>query len=196
MRKLEKKKRKEESCDDKFIIGAVGRLAHQKNPYFAIDVIEHVIKNKEDVVFWWIGSGGLDADVKEYVSKKGLTGKIRLFGSRKDVPELYQAMDLFFLPSKFEGFGLACLEAEAAGLPCVISTEFPNEINVTGDVIQIPLEKSSEEWASIIESMERRTNREEGFHIVNKSVYCDKVSGEKLAAFYCKAINMSCGERK
>ena len=194
---IRNQKRAEEGCTNKIVIGAVGRLAHQKNPYFAIDVIEKVVESRDDIVFWWIGSGGLDQDIKRYVDEKGLEGKIKLLGSRSDVTELYQAMDLFFLPSRFEGFGLACLEAEAAGLPCVVSTEFPSEINVTGAVKQISLDKNLDVWAiEISNALRKKADREEGFAKVNGSVYSNKVSGSKLTEFYLELIAHSCGEDK
>lgn len=188
-------KREELDCVDKTVIGAVGRLAYQKNPFFAIDVIERAVRERNDIVFWWIGSGPLDNEVKDYVKRKGLETKVTLFGSRNDVAELYQAMDIFFLPSKFEGFGLACLEAQAAGLPCVVSTEFPREVNVSGLVSQVSQEDSLDIWKDeIIKVANLKPERKKGFDIVDRSDFSDSVSGHKLTEFYIHLMDNDNGE--
>ena len=189
-----KKKRDELTCDDKIVIGAVGRLAYQKNPYFAIDVIEKALLIRDDIVFWWIGSGQLDQQVKDYVKRKNLDKKVTFFGSRNDVAELYQAMDVFFLPSIFEGFGLACLEAQAAGLPCVISTEFPQEVNVSGFVSQVSLDSSIDVWAKEILRMSGvKVDRNKAVDIVSESDFSDSVSGHKLSEFYFQLLDKENG---
>ena len=187
---IRNRKRLEEGCFNKTIIGTVGRLAYQKNPFFAIDVIEKVLSLRDDVEYWWIGSGGLDNEVQQYVEDKKLTERIKLLGSRTDVPDLYQAMDLFFLPSKFEGFGLACLEAQTSGLFCIVSTEFPKEIDVTGCVQQISLGDSLDIWASsVLRALEKRIDRRKGFTAVNSSVYSTGSSGNKLVEYYMKQLD-------
>ena len=80
----------------------VGHL-YKKSPYFAIDVIEKVHQSNPSIVYWWIGSGELDDQLRAYVEKKGLGKVVSFLGSRDDVQDLYQAMDVFFLPSLFEG---------------------------------------------------------------------------------------------
>ncbi len=178
-----------ENANEKKIIGSVGRLAEQKNPFFAVDVIGKVIKLRPDVQYWWIGSGPLDKEVKKYVESKHLAGKIKLMGSRTDMSELYQAMDIFFLPSKFEGFGIACIEAEAAGLTCVVSDQFPSEVNITGNVYFGSLNQSTDEWADLlINSIEKCPNRIEGNRSCRKSIFSIEKSGETLLNVYKKCL--------
>lgn len=182
--------RKQEKCEEKRIIGTIGRLTDAKNPYFAIDVIESVIQHNSDIEYWWIGSGALDYEVADYVRKKGLEKNIRLLGSRSDIPELLQALDLFFLPSKSEGFGLACLEASAAGLPCVVSDEFPTDINVTGNVQFVALQRSREEWAEILlEQLTCIPDRKDAYEKVRHSNCSDIDAGEKLHKYYRSILN-------
>ena len=108
-----------------------------------------------------------------------------MLGSREDLKDLYHAMDAFFLPSKGEGFGLACIEAEAAGLPCVISNNFPSEVNITGDVQFIPLEEDISKWAdAIIASLEKNIDRTSGNKILRESPYSRAGSGSMLTDFY------------
>ncbi len=177
--------RARENSDKVKIIGTVGRLAVPKNPFFAIDVIEEVLKKRQDAEYWWIGSGPLDEQVKQYVESRHLEDRIKLKGSRIDMPDLYQAMDVFFLPSKFEGFGIACVEAEAAGLPCVVSDRLPKEVDITSNVIFVSLDQSAGFWADkIIACMEKRPNRTDGNRLCKNSRYSLYNSGDALRSVY------------
>ena len=141
-------------------------------------------------MYWWIGSGALDEQVAEYVRKKGLEKKIRLFGSRSDIPDLLQALDLFFLPSKSEGFGLACLEASTAGLPCVVSDEFPIDINVTGNVRFVSLQRSVQEWTeTLLEQLMNFPDRLDAYEKIQHSVCSDIDAGKNLYEYYCSLLD-------
>lgn len=185
-----KRIRRQEKCEGKRIIGSIGRMADAKNPFFAIDVIEKVVHSNSDIMYWWIGSGALFEQVHDYVQKKGLEKKIRLFENRPDIPDLLQAIDLFFMPSKSEGFGLACLEAEAAGLQCVVSDEFPNEVDVTGNVRFVSLRQTKQEWAEIIlEQLTNNPDRIDANEKTQQSVYSDTDAGRHLYEYYCSLLN-------
>ena len=147
--------------------------------------MEEVLKRRDDIEYWWIGSGPLDEQTKNCIEEKGLSDRIRMLGSRDDLKDLYHAMDVFFLPSKGEGFGLACIEAEASGLPCVVSDKFPPEVNITGDVQFIPLEEDINKWAdAIIASLEKNIDRSNGNKILRESRYSRAGSGSMLTDFY------------
>lgn len=181
--------RKEANVTHKYVIGSVGRLAEAKNPFFSVNVIEEILKRRSDVEYWWIGSGPLDDQIKEYIESKGLSGRIKLFGSRSDCNDLYKAMDLFFLPSKGEGFGLACIEAEASGLPCVVSSNFPSEVNITGEVVFVPLDKEIDFWAStIITELDKVYDRADFNRILRSSKYSRAGSGSMLEDYYSKVL--------
>lgn len=181
--------RERENCVSNRVITAVGRLAHQKNPFFAFEVIEKVIEIRKDAVFWWIGDGELLEQAKEYIHRKHLDDNIKLFGSREDVSDLFQAADVFFLPSKFEGLGIACIEAQASGLPCIVSSEFPEEVDVTGNVTFMSLSESKDLWAKMFLSMldNKRCNLSEK---VNNSIYSCTKSGHVLEDYYNMLLGM------
>jgi glycosyltransferase EpsF len=182
--------RANENVTKKYVIGTVGRLAEAKNPLFAVDVMEQVLKRRGDVEYWWIGSGPLDEQTKKCIEEKGLSDRVRMLGSRDDLKDLYHAMDVFFLPSKGEGFGLACIEAEASGLPCVCSNNFPSEVNITGDVQFIPLEKEISLWAdAIIGSLDKNVDRLSANKILRESRYSRAGSGSSLTDFYEGLLN-------
>ena len=182
--------RANENVTRKYVVGTVGRLAEAKNPLFAVDVMEEVLKRRDDVEYWWIGSGPLDEQTKKCIEEKGLSDRVRMLGSRDDLKDLYHAMDVFFLPSKGEGFGLACIEAEASGLPCVCSNNFPSEVNITGDVQFIPLEKEISIWAdAIIGSLDKNVDRLSANKILRESRYSRAGSGSSLTVFYEGLLN-------
>ncbi len=182
--------RAKENVAKKYVVGTVGRVAEAKNPVFALNVMEEVLKRRSDIEYWWIGSGPLEGQLKNSIEEKGLSDRVRMLGSRDDLNYLYQGMDIFFLPSKGEGFGLACIEAEASGLPCVVSSNFPSEVNITGDVTFLPLEDSIDSWASaIIDAIGRNTDREGANRIIRDSSYSKAGSGNMLTDYYEKVLS-------
>ncbi len=173
----------------KFVIGTVGRMSIEKNPYFAIDIFKKLLNEIPNAEYWWVGSGPLDSAIKDYVSEQGLADKVRLLGSRDDVALLYQGMDTFFLPSKFEGLGLVCLEAQAAGLPCIVSDSVPEDVNITQKVIFVPLKASKNEWTtSFTRIMNIRHNRNDGYICLKNSAFSDDKNGTALYFYYQKVI--------
>ena len=118
-------------AESKIVVGTVGRLAAEKNPFFAMDVFQAFLERKSNAEYWWIGNGPLSEDVKKYIYRKGLERSVRLFGSRNDVVDLYQAMDVLFMPSTFEGLPVTGIEAQAMGLPMVVSDTVTNEMCYT-----------------------------------------------------------------
>lgn len=112
--------------ENKYVIGNVGRFVYQKNHEFLINVFSQVCKEAENVVLLLIGAGDLQSKIEKQTEELGIHGQVVFLGKRNDVEKLMQGMDIFVLPSRFDGFPLSLLEAQAAGLPCIAS-------NVPGD---------------------------------------------------------------
>ena len=175
---------------DRIVIGTVGRTTPQKNPYFAIKVIEQLSKKVPKLIYWWIGSGEMDQELKNHVKEKNLEDTIYFLGSRNDVSDLYQAMDVFFLPSLFEGLPLTGVEAQAFGLPCVVSDTVANEMVYTDLVHFVSLQDSVDDWVKALEEQikqipERRSYTEE----LKNSVYSAEGAGERLTNIYINMLN-------
>ena len=100
-------------------------------------------------------------------------GSIYLLGSRKDVNRLYQAMDVFLLPSRYEGLPVVAVEAQAAGLPCILSDCITNEVRITRDVTFLGLEVGSAQWANVVlrkkKNQRIKENRIEKFDIKHQA---------------------------
>lgn len=112
----------------------VARFTPQKNHRFLIEVFDGFQKKHPDATLVLVGSGSLEAEIKEMVRKRHLDSKAVFLGEVQDVENVLAAADCFLLPSFYEGFPIALIEAQAAGLPCVVSSRVPTEVNVAGGV--------------------------------------------------------------
>lgn len=147
------KKRKELNISDKFAVCHIGRLSYQKNPIRVVDIFAEVSKNDEDAVMISVGSGEMDDEVHRYAEEKGISDKIMFLGKRNDISEILQAADVFFLPSLFEGLPIVAVEAQASGLPCILSDNISKEAGITSNVSFLSLELSNIVWANEILSL-------------------------------------------
>ena len=173
----------------KYVIGVVGRLARQKNPFFAIDVFQEFINICPNAELWWVGNGPLEDDVNQHIKSKGLINAVRLLGSRNDVVDLYQAMDVFFMPSLFEGLPLTGVEAQAMGLPIVVSGTITNEMMYTDLVDFVSLSGSVGVWANHLKkALDRKVNRGSYSDKLKNSVFSDIECGERLTNLYTKLL--------
>ena len=149
--KIRKSVKETFNCQDKTIIGTVGRISPQKNPFFAMDVFKEYLKRNPHAMYWWIGTGILDDEVKEYTKKIGIENYVKFFGSRSDVNELYQAMDVLFMPSLFEGLPVTVIEAQAMNLKCVISDVITQEVEFSNLINWVSLNEKAEKWSIVLD---------------------------------------------
>jgi glycosyltransferase involved in cell wall biosynthesis len=126
--KKRKEVRKKLNIDDKYVIGHVGMFLEQKNHEFILQVFEEVAKAKEDSVLLLIGTGPDYDKIQKIIEEHHYKDRIICYGVTNNVSELYDAMDLFFFPSKHEGLGIVLLEAQIKGLKCVTSDVVPREV--------------------------------------------------------------------
>lgn len=121
---IREKIRNEYQCGQKTIIGYVGSFSYQKNVFSILKMAE---KLSDAYEIWMLGEGDYFEEFRKQMSEKGLEGRIRLFGNVDNVPQMMQAMDCFILPSRFEGLPYVAIEAQAAGLPCLLSDRIAPE---------------------------------------------------------------------
>ncbi|WP_245375419.1 glycosyltransferase family 1 protein [Paenibacillus eucommiae] len=139
--------REELQAGNKLVLGHVGRFNKQKNHHFLIDVFQAVHEKCPESMLVLVGEGYLQEAIKKKVDKLGLTPHVRFLGVREDIPNLLQGMDLFLFPSLFEGLPVVLIEAQAAGLKCVVSDTITTETDVTGRIQFINLNESPDNWA-------------------------------------------------
>ncbi len=142
-------RRRELGLADQLTVGHVGRLIDVKNHSFLLEVFAELLRSAPDAVLLLVGSGPLEAQLREKARVLGLEDQVRFLGVRSDVPALMQAMDVFVLPSLYEGLGISAVEAQASGLPCLLSDRVPTDCGMTDRVEFLPL-RSPERWAQAI----------------------------------------------
>lgn len=167
---------------DKFVIGHVGRFRHQKNHSFIIDIFNEVCKKDPNSVLLLVGDGPLEKEIKKKVNNLGLEDKVKFLGARDDVNDLMQGMDVFLLPSLYEGFGIVLIEAQASGLKCVISDNIPTDAIITQKVKRLSLDDDISIWKK--EILSNQYKRKEGIEKVEKSEYDIKSNAKWLENFY------------
>lgn len=147
---LRREVRQELGLGDALTVCHVGRISMEKNPMRLVDIFEAVHEKKPDAILLSVGGGKLMEAFSAYIAEKGLNDSVRRLGVRKDVARILQAADVFVLPSLYEGLPISLLEAQAAGLPCVVSDTISHETFVTERVYALPLSLSAAEWAEKI----------------------------------------------
>jgi glycosyltransferase involved in cell wall biosynthesis len=170
------------------VVGHVGRFYPVKNHPFILEVAEALFCAEPDARLMLVGDGpGFDA-ILRLAERKGLSNQVIFAGARADVPRLLKgAMDVFLFPSHHEGLGLAVVEAQAAGLPCIISDVLPDEIDVVPALVhRLSLQASPALWAKRIPLLLRapRPHAEEAYRTVCASDFSIERSTARLCTVY------------
>ena len=148
-----------------------------KNHPFLVEVFREVAKKREDAFLLMVGADA-PPEIENRLQELGLQNRYRILSDRADVNEILAAMDAFSFPSKYEGLGIALIEAQAAGLRCVASDRVPAEAIRTEQCFTLPLEDPAR-WAELLLSDEKR---EEG--IQDLRVYDMNQEIKRLEALY------------
>ena len=165
---------------DALVVGHVGRFDPQKNHRFLVEIFE---KMPVDARLLLVGDGVLRPDVEQQAAALGIRDRILFTGVRTDVDRLLQAMDLFLMPSLFEGLPVSIVEAQAAGLPCLISDKVPIECKKTELVTQIRLDASPSEWAEAVLSA-AEAPRENTLSQIREAGFDIRANAEWLQNYY------------
>lgn len=142
---------------NQFVIGHVGRFMPQKNHQFLLKSFEGVAKRRDNAVLVLVGTGEGKASAESWVREHGLANKVKFLGQRSDVDELYQAFDAFALPSLYEGLGIVGIEAQASGLPCLLSDRITREVDVTHSCKFLSVDDLTE-WVDAMCAMKPRSS--------------------------------------
>ena len=185
---VEKDVREEFGLTDEFIVGHVGRFFTPKNHPFIVETFAKVAQKDPKAVLMLVGGGELDDAImtktKEQVHRLGLDNKVIFTGVRTDVNRLLQAFNVFILPSLHEGFPVVMVEAQAAGLKCIISDTVPSECDITGNVESLSLNEGSDVWADRILSYKNTYTKKDLYDRIVESEYDIKSNALKLQKFY------------
>lgn len=145
------KKRKELNIkDETLVIGHIGRFVAQKNHLFLLDIFKELHSQHPNSILLLAGTGPLLTKVQEKVQALNLTNNVKFLGQIEDANTLYQAMDIFLLPSLYEGLPVVGVEAQTAGLLTILSSAMTEETKILETTKFISLEESPQSWASTI----------------------------------------------
>lgn len=181
---------------NELIVGHVGRFSPQKNHEFLIDIFYQVKVQYPNSKLLLVGDdrGELADKIKCKVAELNLKDAIIFAGLHSDVADLMQAMDVFVFPSKYEGFGIAIIEAQSAGLPCVISDTIPSECIKTELVQQINLASSANEWARIVVKKGKETARRDTTELIKKAGFDIAENAKWLQQYYLEKTDELTGK--
>ena len=142
--------RKELGLEKEFIVGHIGNFCYQKNIEFLIEIIRELVAIKSNAVLLSVGVGPDREMAQKLVCKYGLQNNVYFLGQRDDVPELLQAMDLFLLPSRFEGLPIVGIEAQVAGLRTILSSTISEEVKLSENCMFVDIHAPAKYWAKKI----------------------------------------------
>ena len=139
------------------IVGVIGRLSAPKNPLFAVQVIEALSVKEPGIKAVFIGDGEMRKETEIAVNQCGLDNIVSFIGAVDNVNEWLSCVDVLLMPSLFEGIPFVLIEAQAAGLPCVVSSEVSKDADITGYLQFVDLNKTPSEWAQTVsDAMSRK----------------------------------------
>ncbi|WP_140487674.1 glycosyltransferase family 1 protein [Flavobacterium sp. GSA192] len=147
----------------------IGRFNVQKNHEFLIEVFHLLLQKNPQQQLFLVGEGELKSQIQKKVKTLGMEQKVIFLGSRNDVNDLLQAMDVFLFPSLFEGLPVSLVEAQASGVQCVISDGIPIEaILIPENITVISLKESVVQWANKIHALNQFDKKDVSFLIKEK----------------------------
>jgi len=170
-----------------FVVGNIARFVPEKNLDFFIKLAETDKKNRGKLIFLIVGDGELKESFERQILSHGCSEKFILTGNRKDVEIMYNAMDVFCLPSLFEGLPVVLMEAQACGLPCITSSNVTDEGKIgVADYFTLDLDNSTEKWLEIIYATENSRNydRQSIYEDFSKYKYEIKAISQQLENYY------------
>ena len=166
------------------VLGTIGRLSHQKNPEFMISLIQTFFSKAPNFYFIWIGDGEERASIETMLEEEIKSERVLLLGKQEQPAQYYQAMDVFLLPSLYEGFGIVNIEAQASGLPCVVSSAVPESAAVNSNFYRLLLSDGVEKWSDFITSMSYERLPDDAEEKIKEAGFDIEDSSQKLRKIY------------
>lgn len=139
--------------ENEFVVGHVGRFEKQKNHMFLIEVFKEILKTTPNARLLLVGIGSKEEQIRKQIVETGIENNVIFAGFRSDVVDLFSAIDVFVLPSFYEGMPNVIIEAQAIGVPCVISDTITRNANITGLVNYVSLAEHPIRWAEIVKKI-------------------------------------------
>ena len=178
--------RNELHISDAFVVGHIGRFSPQKNHRRLLRIFASLLQLRPSAVLLLCGEGEDMAGCREEAAKLDIADSVLFLGKVEQPQNYYQAMDVFVLPSLFEGLPLVGVEAQCAGLPCVFSDAITKETGILPNCVFLPLEAPDASWADAIVNG-RVPDRASAAELVAKAGYTEQALREQIQELYNKA---------
>ncbi len=169
--------------EDAFVVGHVGRFCHQKNHLFLIEAFHELIKKKPNATLLLVGDGPLRSHIEEKITTLNLHHAVHCLGERSNVHEMLQAFDTFVFPSFHEGLPVTLVEAQAAGLPCVIANTITDEVDLGAGLVNFLELGNPREWADKISVQETQFRHQSSQYIKNAGFDISTVTKDITAQY-------------
>lgn len=174
--------RTELSIDKYFVVGSVGRLTEQKNPLLMLDVMKKL--QDENICLLWVGDGELRKAMEIRADEYGMRNRVIFTGAVPNPEDYYQAMDVFVMPSLYEGFPIAAVEAQCSGLQMILSSNITKEADIIGETKWVSID-SSLNWAqAIADFKEKKLIRKSNENELKMRGFDMKTTVDYLQNFY------------
>lgn len=191
--------REELKVEDKLVIGHVGRFVEQKNHVGLIDIFNEIYKINPNSVLLLAGEGPLLADIRDKVNSLNLTDAVKFLGVRSDINNIMQCIDVFLLPSLYEGLPVVGVEAQASGSLCILSSNMTKETKVIETTKFLNISDEPKEWAKYILEEYKKFKRKDTKQEIINSNFEIKSEAKKLQndyiELYRKANYLGLGDK-
>jgi glycosyltransferase EpsF len=182
--------RAEWGVEEQFVVGHLGRCVPQKNHTFLEQTFAEVARRDPSSVMLLAGNGELDCRAKDLAASLGTSDRVHFLGRCEDASRLYQAMDVFVLPSLYEGVPGTGIEAQAAGLPLIYADAVTEEALLLPTTVREPLSSGPERWAELI-LHSRGIKRIDTGDVMEERGYGSEGAAKSLVAYYLKLLPQS-----
>lgn len=172
-----------------FLVGHIGRFVDAKNHLYLFKIFKLLLKQRPDSYLCLVGTGNLECTLRSFAKELGLESRIIFAGSHADVTPFYSAMDVFCMPSKYEGLPLVTIEAQANGLPLVLSDNVSQNADLTGLVSYLPITKDASLWAEELLSKKRNFSQFDlAVKAIKKAGFDSTGVANSLQQFYLSSL--------
>ena len=180
------KKRKELGFAENIVFGNIGRFHLQKNHSFLLKIFSEILKRKDNAKLLLIGTGQLEESLREEAKQLSIDKSVIFYGTTTEIPQMLWTMDAYLMPSLYEGLPVTGIEAQAAGLPMLVSDSVSRELHLTDLVHYMSLDRSASEWANAAIALLGQTRRnyterlkEQGYDIRSIAVQLEEIYEKK-----------------
>lgn len=175
-------------ANDALVVGHVGRFAPEKNQAFLLDVVACLRHEGVPIEGLLLGDGPMREEIEEKAHAMSIEGVVHFAGMQEDVAPYYSAMDVFCMPSLFEGLPVSCVEAQASGLPMVLSAGISRMADVCGHTAFLDLGQGAEAWGKAI-CAAARGGRHDGSAALCDAGYDIDVAAEEFERLYLTGVS-------